>query len=112
MSAGEWRNLISRYTFLKEDNIVTQNCHNCASCISNETKYIKQRPKFSRTDILYQRTSFISQISFCCCCCLPCYHCSNWAWVVGRKFWHMVKGCVLRTAGSSSIKTIQTRLLR
>ena len=43
--------------------------------------------------------------SCCCClpCCLPCNHCSNWTWVVGRNFGLLVLGYVLRTAGNSII---------
>ena len=36
------------------------------------------------------------------CCCLPCNHCKNGTWVA-KKFWPMVKGCVLRTADSFNI---------
>ena len=47
-----------------------------------------------------------------CFCCLPCNHCSNWTWVVGRKFGLLVVGCVLRTVGVPLYETMQTRLLR
>ena len=46
--------------------------------------------------------SWTTHTTVCCCCCLPCNQCSNGHGLL-KKFWPMVIGCALRTAGSSII---------
>ena len=45
--------------------------------------------------------SFLFYIS--CCCCLSCNHIVSIGHGLLKKFWSLVIGCVLRTAGSSII---------